>query len=437
MNRPQIVFLVNKISRATGGVSSILDLIQTTNEVHGDSIKVYSLKSRLMQRLRQWVHPASLGLDDFEDVRILRQVRMLPRCARRKSAFGFVRNIGQLSHIRTALLNNCDAALSFLETSEKKFWRDIKEAKIIVDAATLCGNFVQQLRKRTNAVIVRNHAASPTQLMNRLSLDRAPGVAVDRRELYSRFCYLYDGLLFQAEDQINEFRRVVPDYPGATYLLEPSCKEESVMRASREPTPFDTEFNIVMVGSIQKRKGHDFAIPLMRKLHSKGVRVHLHIVGGRLTSKFGQEVVNGFKEEGLDKCVSFYGYRSDYLKYLAHADLVLSLSRMEGASRVIREALCLGKPVVAFDISGTAALLGNEAGILIEAFRVSEMAAQIPVMVSFPEKRIASGQAARSRYEEKYSKAAYMERWSALVSEILELQKRRRSSFGVAVKSDL
>ena len=47
-----------------------------------------------------------------------------------------------------------------------------------------------------------------------------------------------------------------------------------------------------------------------------------------------------------------YGFRRDYLNFIAHADVLIQLSDKEGFSRVLREAMYLGVPIVTFRIEG-------------------------------------------------------------------------------------
>ena len=63
---------------------------------------------------------------------------------------------------------------------------------------------------------------------------------------------------------------------------------------------------------------------------------------------------------GLDKHVTFLGYRNDVREILSLSNLVLSLSQEpEAFGRTVLEALCLGTPVIAYDIGGTTEIMNE------------------------------------------------------------------------------
>lgn len=251
---------------------------------------------------------------------------------------------------------------SFTE-SNRRFTNLLKHADLIIEAASLTGASVEELKKQTKAPVIYNHASSPDQIQNWLHLiDRSS--SMKPKDRYVEFCKQFDGMLFQARDQAEEYLKRSGTSNNSEYVLPPSCQEKSVLRSLQSNTPFSAgSRNIVVIGSILRRKAQHLSIEAFSALCSDYPDLFLHFVGGNLSSEYGKELKVIVDEKGLQKNVLFHGHRKDYLRFMAHADVILQTSRMEGVSRILREAMLLKRPIVSFDIPGTRSILdaGKEA----------------------------------------------------------------------------
>ena len=121
---------------------------------------------------------------------------------------------------------------------------------------------------------------------------------------------------------------------------------------------------IGIVGRLAEQKGHTYilqAMPLIRRM----IPAHLVVIGtGSLDATLQAEA----QRLGVQDYVHFLGSRNDVLEILPHLDLIVSASLWEGLPAAILEAMTLGVPVVATDVSGSREVVQTgQTGILVPA----------------------------------------------------------------------
>lgn len=103
---------------------------------------------------------------------------------------------------------------------------------------------------------------------------------------------------------------------------------------------------LVGAGRLRHEKGFDLLIDAMALIHRQIPRAKLTILGqGPEEAELKQQV----RDLGLDPVVDFVGFQHHPWIYMAHANLVVLPSRVEGLPNVLLEALALNVPVVATD----------------------------------------------------------------------------------------
>jgi glycosyltransferase involved in cell wall biosynthesis len=120
------------------------------------------------------------------------------------------------------------------------------------------------------------------------------------------------------------------------------------------------KFVIALPGRVTRRKGHEDFINIIGALVSDNLPVHGLIIGGPHSGKghFFEQLLFKVKTAGLDNHITFLGHRNDIREILSVSNTILSLSKEpEAFGRTVLEALCLGKPVIAYDIGGTTEIL--------------------------------------------------------------------------------
>ena len=139
---------------------------------------------------------------------------------------------------------------------------------------------------------------------------------------------------------------------GSDFQLRRCFKAE---RTSDVPT-------VLMVGTLEPRKGYDVAFAAFQRLWARGLRIRLHIFG-----RFGWSIEDLVEEmrasPALDSDLILTSNGSDEKLEQAYdaADLVLSASYVEGFGLPLVEAAAFGKPLMVSEIAAYREVCGNDA----------------------------------------------------------------------------
>ena len=115
-------------------------------------------------------------------------------------------------------------------------------------------------------------------------------------------------------------------------------------------------FNIVHVGGFSFEKNHKMLVEAFAELHRQYSSIRLHLIGdGILKNNILQMAI----ELGLQKVVSFHGYRNNAVDYIHSADLLVLPSVIEGLPGVILEAQYYKTPVLATDVGGVSEIIAH------------------------------------------------------------------------------
>ncbi len=154
------------------------------------------------------------------------------------------------------------------------------------------------------------------------------------------------------------------------------------------------DFACLMVGSLEERKGHRFAVEALAKLPE---RVKLLVAG---TGETEEETRRLASILGISGRVRFLGYRRDVPELLAACDALLVPSLLEATPYVIVEAMALSRAVVASRIYGIPELVEDGAtGILVEPGDADALARAISSLAGDPALASRLGAAGRARFE--------------------------------------
>lgn len=144
---------------------------------------------------------------------------------------------------------------------------------------------------------------------------------------------------------------------------------EDIVQLSKQECPFRVDaakFNIISVGRLERVKGFDQLIPVIRNIREKGVDVHLWIVGEGSQADALNSLVN---EMDMKNHVTFTGFMKNPYSLMSQMNLFVCSSRAEGFSLVIAEALLLGLPVVSMKCAGPQEIIQLcEVGILCDSY---------------------------------------------------------------------
>lgn len=171
-------------------------------------------------------------------------------------------------------------------------------------------------------------------------------------------------IVFVSSDALDSFLKLFQtvDASKCRVIFNLIDKDE-IVRQSLSNVIDKDRFTICMVGRLNQQKRYDRALRLMKALSDRSFDVELWILGD---GELREELVSLANElEILDRC-RFLGFVKPPYSYMRAADLYLNTSEAEGYPLVLCEALCLGLPIVATNITGAHELLDDSKyGLLV------------------------------------------------------------------------
>jgi glycosyltransferase involved in cell wall biosynthesis len=350
----RVVIFVKFISRSNGGASTALDLSETLSALGND---VYLAVAE--GHLKYVLTGRSKCPTTIPNSRIL---SIPPRYER------VVKAADATESFKKKLKRLLNEILLFAGQRHARFKRVLSKADVVIYAGGgFTGEAFLEMRKFTKAHFVRNHAGSPDTYENEaIQPQHVVGAYVTKRERYVAYCKSFEGILFQAEAQAAECIERDPTLAPSCYVVHPSCNEGAVVGAALSASPYAPSKRIIVsVGSLQPRKDQQAALKSFLAIAPEFPDLELHFVGGKTESAYGRALRSTADASGYGERVYLHGHRSNYLRYMAHADIMVQSSQAEGVSRVLREAMLLKTPIVSFAISGTSSILTNELNALL------------------------------------------------------------------------
>lgn len=227
-------------------------------------------------------------------------------------------------------------------------------------------------RERPDAVLATSWNRTPTvawaarragvpRLVVRLGIVRP----LPRRGRHTRsYRRGVDAMIVNAREIREEWIRSAPWFPAeAIHVVHNGIRppaavpgeERAAVRAELGAPPGVPL--IAGVGHVYPRKGFDLLIDAFAALPGREGR--LAIVG---SGPHEAELRERAERLGVADRVLWPGFRSDVPRVLAASDVFALSSRNEGMANVVLEAMAVGTPVVATDISGVRYALGAGAG---------------------------------------------------------------------------
>lgn len=159
-----------------------------------------------------------------------------------------------------------------------------------------------------------------------------------------------------ASQQVEQVMRNHYGLSNTMTIYNPLDSEE-IVQLSKQECPFRVDaakFNIISVGRLERVKGYDQLIPIIRNIREKGNDVHLWIVGEGSQADALNSLV---KEMDMRNHVTFTGFMKNPYSLMSQMNLFVCSSRAEGFSLVIAEALLLGISVVSMNCAGPQELI--------------------------------------------------------------------------------
>jgi glycosyltransferase involved in cell wall biosynthesis len=215
---------------------------------------------------------------------------------------------------------------------------------------------------------------------------------VDKKEAVQNAAdYLeqFDKLIYVSENGLRDWSKILKNNIESYYLPN-SINEYEIMRVlnytkNELVNKLDLNsnyYNIVIVGSVQKRKAQDILLKVTKDFLRIKPNLRFHIVGVVSKAWGGDEIYNEvINSDYADKFV-FHGHSDEVVMYMQAADLLIFTSHAEAFPRTVAEYMALGKPILAADVSGVSEMIKDgengylynslDPSTLVEAFKKME-----------------------------------------------------------------
>ena len=181
-------------------------------------------------------------------------------------------------------------------------------------------------------------------------------------------CYnMMDQIVFVSQTSMQQFDKLFPDIHTDKMVMPNFIdKAEVIAKSQAMPCPIEkTKLTMCTLARMLPVKGIDRLIPILSRLKKDGLDFHHWIIG----DGYQRDTIES-QVEALDlkDTVSLLGFQKNPFPYLKATDIFISPSLLEGLPIALGEALCLHKPIVATNVSGTAELLGyGKYGMLVDS----------------------------------------------------------------------
>lgn len=225
----------------------------------------------------------------------------------------------------------------------------------------------------------------------------------------------FDELIFVSQNGLNDWKKYIK--PLKSYYLPNSINEDEIFAYSnlskqeaQKLLNFSSlYYNVVVVSSIQERKGQDIILKEIENIIKLIPNIKFHFVG--IVSKIwgGLEMQLNFKNSKYSNHFEFYGHSDIPFKFIIASDLCLFTSHAEAFPRTIAEYMALGKPIIATSVSGIPEMIKHmENGILFDPIFSFKLTESIFYMYDNNEIALNMGLKAKSDYFNKFSKSNHI-----------------------------
>lgn len=132
--------------------------------------------------------------------------------------------------------------------------------------------------------------------------------------------------------------------------------KESIIEKSKIQLYKKEKFTICTVGRLHHQKRYDRLLHVAKRLLDEGYEIDFIILGIGPEERRIKAMSMNLR---INNSVHFLGFQDNPYPYIKNSDIYLSTSESEGLPLVICEAMCLGIPIVATNITGHKELLGE------------------------------------------------------------------------------
>jgi glycosyltransferase involved in cell wall biosynthesis len=231
-------------------------------------------------------------------------------------------------------------------------------------------------------------------------------------KLLKRFCiYLLrssDAVMCDSKMRSDELREWIGSERPA-YLVIPSpielkFSEDEEMEGIKKEKKLSGKIIIGQIAGIVSFKGQDLLISAFHTIVQKHPNTELWIVGYPKTGDYYDSLLQQVKELDITGKVRFISYPGYIGNIFRAIDIQVHASRFDSLPNCILEGMSAGKPLVAAAVGGIPEMVSHgQTGLLFATGDLRDLTNCMEQVISDPDLCRRLGQAARERFEERYS----------------------------------
>jgi L-malate glycosyltransferase len=184
---------------------------------------------------------------------------------------------------------------------------------------------------------------------------------------------------------------------------------------------------VTTVANIRRIKGLDTLLQAAAVVRREFPNVRFVVAGNWLEPAHYRELQRLVQHLGLTDNVSFLGHFEEVFSLLKLSNVFCLLSRSEGFSNALLEAMASGLPCVATRVGGNPeAIEHGRNGILVPAEGAEAAAQQIAMLLRNPQEARSIGRAARQTVEDKFTSEKTAGQLASLYEALLNEREQRR-----------
>ena len=263
-----------------------------------------------------------------------------------------------------------------------------------------------------------------------LILSKRVGSYISKRDFFHKFTYAnVDRVLAISEIIHKNVLDTTTMTPDRVLTLHDAIDTDLFSPARADRTKVRRELNLAgdtivigFVGRFSPGKGHEELLDAAHLLSTKYENIHFLIVGeaSHGEDRYEQKIRKLANSFGLDKLVTFAGYRKDIPDIMAAFDIFAFPSHAESFGVVLIEAMAMERPVVSTNCDGVLDIVvDGQTGISVPPRNAPELAAALARLIEDPASREEMGKAGRCRVEELFDQRKQIDKLEEIYVQLM------------------
>jgi glycosyltransferase involved in cell wall biosynthesis len=262
-------------------------------------------------------------------------------------------------------------------------------------------------------------------------LSKRVGSYVSKKDVFHRFTYTHVSKVMAISEVIHKnVLDTTPMTPDRVMTLHDAIDTDlfSFRRVDRNSARREFGFTddlivIGLVGRFSPGKGHEELLGAASLLSGKHSNIHFLVVGeaSHGEDRYAQKIRTLSLSLGLQKVMTFAGYRKDIPEVMAALDIFAFPSHAESFGVVLIEAMAMERPVVSTNCDGVLDIVvDGQTGIYVHPRNTTELATALSRLIDDAALREKMGKAGRRRVEELFDQRKQMNKIEETYYELLE-----------------